>query len=268
MIDRLMLNREQVGYLSRIIAEIRVDHPTLSCRAIYYKICPEHLGRDAFERLCKELGYTVSRKVNKHRTTDSTGVVRFDNLLAGLSLVKVNQAWSSDITYFEVGGVFYYITFVMDCYSRKILGYSVSQRLMTEQTTMPALQMAVINRGRTIPKGIVFHSDGGGQYFDKVFLKYTQKLKMKNSMCEYAYENGKAERLNGIIKNNYLRHYTIKNFEQLSKSVDLCVSLYNNERPHKNLKYATPVEFEKQLVLLQKQTKLKMTESLDANDCL
>ena len=83
-------------------------------------------------------------------------------------------------------------------------------------------------------------------------------------MCEYAYENGKAERLNGIMKNNYLIHYHIKSFVQLTKCVDRCVSLYNKERPHKSLKYAAPVQFENEIVILQQQTKPMMTESLDA----
>ncbi len=87
---------------------------------------------------------------------------------------------------------------------------------------------------------------------------------MRNSMCEYAWENGKAERLNGIIKNNYLAHYTIKSFEQLRKSVDRAVSLYNKDRPHKSLKYQTPMQYEKQLLILQQQTKPMVTESLDA----
>ena len=87
---------------------------------------------------------------------------------------------------------------------------------------------------------------------------------MRNSMCEFAYENGKAERLNGIIKNNYLVHYKIKTYAELQKGVDRAVSLYNNERPHKALKYQTPIGYEKRGVILQQQTEPIMTGSLDA----
>ena len=245
LLERRMSDNEQTGYLSNIIAQIRSDHPTLSCRAMYYKINPEGIGRDAFEQLCYELGFYVERHVNKHRTTNSSGVIRFDNLLSSLVLTGINQAWSSDITYFEITEKYYYITFILDCYSRRILGYKTSKRLTTEETTLPALLQAIAIRGGKVPENIILHSDGGGQYYDKQFLKCTTKHKFKNSMCEYAYENGKAERINGTIKNNYLRHYSIKTFEELQHSVDRAVTLYNTDRPHKALKYMTPVCFEK-----------------------
>jgi len=208
------------------------------------------------------------RKVNLWRTTDSSGVVRFDNLLEGVALRSINEAWSSDITYYEVKERFYYLTFVMDCFSRRILGYAVSSRLTTEQTTLPALKRAVKARGGSIPPQVIFHSDGGGQYYDQAFLSYTRHHQMRNSMCEFAYENGKAERLNGIIKNNYLKFYQTSTFEQLQQNVDRAVVLYNRERPHKSLNYQTPVDYENKAVLLQQQTTLKMTGSLDAKPVL
>ena len=133
---------------------------------------------------------------------------------------------------------------------------------------MPALKQAIKTRKNKLPKNIIFHSDGGGQYYDKEFLALTKKHHFKNSMCEYAYENGKAERINGIIKNNYLRHRNIKNYKDLVKEVDRSVSLYNNEKPHKALNYMTPMDIEKKQLYLHKQTRPKMTESLDANDQL
>jgi putative transposase len=253
LIERQMRHHEQAGYLSKLVSEIRHDHPTLSCRAMYHKLHPINIGRDAFEQLCKALGFTVERKLNLHRTTDSSGVIRFPNLLESFTLTHINQAWSSDITYYEIKGIYYYITFVMDCYSRRILGHQVSRQLTTEQTTLPALQQAIKTRGGQILPGIIFHSDGGGQYYDKEFLKYTALHQMQNSMCEYAYENGKAERLNGIIKNNYLIHYPIHTYEQLKKYVDRSVTLYNTDRPHKALKYHSPVNFENNIVSLQHQ---------------
>jgi putative transposase len=249
-LNRLLLEREQSCYLSSLISEIRADHPTLSCRAMYYKLRPERMGRDAFEELCKELGFLVDKRHHGPRTTNSSGVVRFDNLLSNTTLTSINQAWSSDITYFEVDGHYYYITFVLDCYSRRILGHQVSRRLTTEETTLPALKKAVSTRSGHIPANVIFHSDGGGQYYDKDFLKFTASYQFRNSMCEYAYENGKAERLNGTIKNNYLNHYTIKSFSQLQEKVDLAVTLYNRDRPHKALNYQSPIKYENSIVIL------------------
>ena len=250
LLDRRMTNNEQTGYLSAIIAQIRADHPTLSCRAMYYKIQPENMGRDAFEQLCQCLGYHSERPKNTRRTTDSSGVIRFENLLANLELTAINQAWSSDITYYEVKDKFYYITFIIDCYSRRILGCKVSKRLTTEETTLPALHQALATRYNQVPENMVFHSDGGGQYYDKEFLRCTQTYKFRNSMCEMAYENGKAERINGVIKNNYLRFYKINTFEELGEAVDRVVTLYNNEKPHKALKYKSPIVFENNVLAL------------------
>jgi transposase InsO family protein len=265
MLDRRMQAFEIEGYVIQLVLQIRRDHPTLHCRAIYYKLRPPQMGRDKFERLCSELGLNVERKINRYRTTDSTGVIRFENLLVNLELTEIDQAYCSDITYFEVNDRFYYLTFVMDCFSRVILGHSVSMRLATEDTTLAALMMAVKTRGGSLRPGIIFHSDGGGQYYDKEFLTFTTSHKMRNSMCELAYQNGKAERINGVIKNNYLRFYRIKTFEELIKNVDHAVYLYNSDKPHKSLRYLSPWEFERQQLLLAQQTRPKMTESLEAN---
>jgi transposase InsO family protein len=254
LIARRMHESEQTAYLQQLIIQIRADHPTLSCRAMYFKLRPAGIGRDNFERLCQQQGFSSINKRNLSRTTDSSGVIRFDNLLITTPLTHINQAWSSDITYFEVKGRFCFITFIIDCYSRRILGHKASGTLTTEQTTLAALQQAVKARGGKVPPQMIFHSDGGGQYYDKAFLQYTATHHMRNSMCEFAYENGKAERLNGTIKNNYLIHFNINSLEELHKSVDRAVSLYNNERPHKALKYQTPVAYENSSVILQPQT--------------
>lgn len=198
MINSYLKEQEEVTYLLQLIEDIRQDHPTLNCKAMYYKINPTTMGRDKFEKLCADLGFTIERRKSRHITTDSTGVIRFDNLLKGMILTHMNQAYSSDITYYEINDKFYYITFIIDCFSRRILGHSVSQQLSTEQTTLPALKMAIKNRNYELPKGIIFHSDGGGQYYSKVFLELTVKYKFKNSMCEFSYDNGMVERLNGV----------------------------------------------------------------------
>jgi hypothetical protein len=250
MLNIFLKQEEEIIYLRPLIEDIRKDHPTLSCRAMYYMINPVTLGRDKFESICKELGFNIERSKSRHITTDSSGVERFDNLLKGNNLTGINQAFSSDITYFQIKDSFYYITFVIDCFSRTILGHSVSGRLTTEQTSLPALQMALKNRNNEIPEGIIFHSDGGGQYYSKSFLELTKKYKFKNSMCEYSYDNGMVERLNGVIKNNYLKHLKIESLSQLTKEVDRIIELYNNTRPHKSLKYKTPKQYENELLPL------------------
>jgi len=256
MMDKELRLCSEKKQLLVLVYQIRCDHPTMGARDMYFKLRPQHMGRDAFEVFCKEEGLMVERARNWRRTTDSTGVVRFDNLLKGMCLSAIDQAWQSDITYYEVNGKFYYITFVEDSFSRRVLGYSVSRRLTTEQTTLPALQMAIKLRvkEKTVTKGVVFHSDGGGQYYDKGFLKLTLKYGIANSMCEYPWENGKVERLNGVLKNNYLAHRDINSFECLRKEVDRTVSLYNREKPHIALQRKSPYEFEKHYLCNRQQS--------------
>lgn len=242
--ERLGHRRNEELQLLQFIYDIREDHPTLGLRDLYYKIQPACMGRDAFEMFCKKEGLGSKRKINYCRTTNSTGVERFLNLIEDLKITTINQVWQSDITYYEMGNRFYYITFIIDAYSRRIVGHSVSKRLFTEQTSLPALKMAIKVRGSQTLRGLIFHSDGGGQYYDNAFLSLTHDEGIENSMCEYAWENGKAERINGVIKNNYLRHRTIQKYENLVKEVDRSVLLYNTEKPHIKLQRKSPIQFE------------------------
>lgn len=243
-LNKVKRGNDERRHLILLIYQIREDHPTMGVRDIYFKLKPETMGRDAFESLCREERMTVRRYVNYRRTTDSSGVVRFENLIEGKITTGINQVWQSDITYFEVTNVFYYLTFIIDAHSRRIIGHSVSRRLLTEHTTLPALEMAIATRNGQSLYGVIVHSDGGGQYYDKAFLGLTQSYGMQNSMCEYAWENGKAERINGVIKNNYLIHRGIRTYEHLINEVDRSVQLYNYEKPHISLKRLTPIEFE------------------------
>ena len=237
--------KEELAYVGMIVEQVRADHPTMGVRDIYYMMRPEGIGRDRFEEYCRELHLSSARAVNPCRTTDSSGVIRFPNLLQSLIVTRLNQVWQSDITYIVVNGRFYYITFIVDAFSRMIVGYSVSQRLFTEDTVIPALKMAVKFRKGVPLDGLIFHSDGGGQYYSKKFLELTGEHHLKNSMCLYSWENGKAERVNGVIKNNYLAHWHISSYEELLAGVDRAVTLYNNEKPHITLKRMSPAQFEK-----------------------
>lgn len=250
--------------LNLLIEDIRKNHPSMGLRDLYFKIQPEFMGRDKFESYCKQAGYQIDFKDKRIKTTYSSGVIRFDNHIKNLKITRINQVWQSDITYYEVGDRFYYLTFIIDAFSRRILGYSVSMRLLTENTTLPAIKMALKTRNMKKIIGLILHSDGGGQYYDKEFLTLTSKTGIINSMCKYAYENGKAERINGIIKNNYLKYKGINSFEKLIKEVDHAVQMYNYEKPHIKLKRKTPIQFEKNLILLSKQESATMTKSFEA----
>jgi putative transposase len=262
--NRWLENESMAKQVIHMVHQVRIDHPTMGVRDIYFKLQPEGLGRDAFEAICRSEGLMSIRVKNWTRTTDSSGVVRFDDLTKELVINHIDQVWQSDITYFDINGRFYYITFIQDIYTKMVVGHNTSKSLSTEETTLPALKIAIRRRKKDL-EGLIFHSDGGGQYYCKKFLDITGSMKIKNSMCEYAWENGTVERLNGVIKNNYLKHRQIGCFDDLKKEVDRAVQLYNCDKPHKALKRKTPQMFEMELLILQQQPKPKMTKSFDAN---
>ncbi|MBK8747331.1 MAG: DDE-type integrase/transposase/recombinase [Saprospiraceae bacterium] len=114
------------------------------------------MGRDKFEQFCKENGLTSPRlKITEGRQI-APGVIRFVNLLVGLEIHSMDRVWQSDITYFEIRGRFYYITFIIDSYTRRIVGHSTSFRLLTIHTTIPALQMAIKTRADKCLGGLLF----------------------------------------------------------------------------------------------------------------
>lgn len=243
-LDRELLKAEEQALLRPIVDELRMDHPRMGAKQMYRMLAPTTMGRDRFMDLCGEWGLLLERKRSPVRTTDSLWVTRFENLLMGLELNRPNQVWSSDITYYPLVDGFCYLTFIMDVYSRRILGHSVSRSLRTEETTIPALRQALrLRRGMDL-EGLIFHSDGGGQFFCKEFLDITRQAKLVSSMCEHAWENPFSERLNGIIKNDYLLPWGVDTWPEVKPRTAMAVKLYNTERLHGSIGNMTPTAFE------------------------
>ncbi|MFW5762170.1 MAG: transposase [Cyclobacteriaceae bacterium] len=245
-LDLELQKASEFANLTTVIDQIREEHPTLSARKIYFMLNLQTMGRDSFERFCMQNGYNVPRKRNFFRTTNSLGVIRFDNLIAGMELTGVNQVWVSDITYFLLGERFYFLSFIMDLFSRKIIGFSVSKDLRTINTTIPALKMAKRAQKQGKVPGCIFHSDGGGQYYQKEFKDLTRQMGLTNSMGYSVFENSHAERINGTIKNDYLTYYNPFDYDGLIKQTTRAVRNYNN-RPHDSLNKLTPNAFEQEL---------------------
>jgi putative transposase len=241
-LKRTLVQHEEREQLEPLVRQIREDHPSMGAQDLYKKIRPQTMGRDRFYDWYRSKGFTVLPQKNWRRTTDSSGVIRFKNLIQGIELNGINQVWVSDITYYELDNKFYYLTLIMDQYSRKIKGFCASKELYTEQTTIPALKMAMkYLRPGDNP---IIHSDGGGQYYSKSFLSLTNG-RLTNSMGESAYENPHAERLNRTIKNSYLKGYQPQDFDHLKKQLARAVENYNDGKPHDALNGMTPNQFEK-----------------------
>jgi hypothetical protein len=239
-----METEEEKQQLLLIIRQIRLDHPQMSSRLLYEKIKPQTMGRDRFEQFCHINGYKVAVKRSFIKTTNSRNVNCFPNLILELKeLTGINQLWVSDITYYRINGEFFYLTFIMDIYNREIVGYNASKTLRTMDTTIPSLLGGIRRRKLPDESGLIFHSDCGGQYYCKEFLRLTTKKGILNSMSKSVYENPFAERINGTIKNDYLKNYAPENYEQLTKLLTKAVTLYNEDRPHKSLNGYSPKGF-------------------------
>lgn len=232
-LDNQLHKKEMYGQLLPLIREIRVEHPGMSSRVMYHLLNPDKIGRDKFIEWSNNQGFRLERKRNPIRTTNSLGVTRFKNKVKGLIINRANQVWVSDITYYRIGERFYYITFIMDNYSKKIVGFHCSRSLKTQHTTIPALLMALKKYDNK--KSLILHSDGGGQYYSKAFIEITKQANIINSMTEENAENNHAERINGTIKNQYLSYYMPTNFKELTTQVKRAVNNYNKERPHQSL---------------------------------
>ena len=161
-LNRMLAIYEEQASLLPIIRQLREDHPRLSCRQFYFMIKPGTMGRDRFEAFCHSQGFKIEQKTRRYRTTDSRGVVYFPNLILALDeLTRENQLWVSDITYYEITGTLYFLTFIIDIFHRKIIGFSAADNLRTESTTLPAIKMAIANSKLKNDPGTIFHSERG-----------------------------------------------------------------------------------------------------------
>jgi putative transposase len=238
---------EQIaGLVINSISKIREIHNLMGLKKIYKLISPDWIGRDRFIDIGVYYGLGIKRIRSYQRTTFSCKSACFSNLTAGQLIRDINRVWVSDITYYRVGEIFYYITLIEDLYSRRIVGYVASTNLRADGNCK-ALRMALSLRAGSNLKGLIHHSDRGVQYVSNEYLRILSENKIAVSMCDNVYENAHIERANGIIKNEYLKFKTIKTIEELSKELKEVVRLYNEERPHWKLDMKTPVEYEEWL---------------------
>ncbi len=164
-----------------------------------------------------------------------------ENLTQGLTLVKPNQLWVSDITYLRTLEGFCYLALITDAYSRKIVGYDASESLNLEGC-LRALKSATQTASNLTQ--LVHHSDRGFQYCSTPYTDFLRERKIRISMAAKGncYENALAERVNGILKNEFNLDYTFKTKQLAFKAVHEAVYIYNQHRPHWALNLLTPQE--------------------------
>jgi transposase InsO family protein len=201
-----------------------------------------HIGRDRFFEVLAENDLLVVRKPGRPRTTNSRhSLPVFRNLLEGRTLSAPNQAWVSDLTYIRTDEGFLYAALITDAYSRKIVGAHIGDSLEAEGC-LAALDQAL----RDLPEGKnpIHHSDRGCQYCCHAYVERLQDRDLPISMTEimHCYENAMAERVNGILKQEYEMDQTFRTKEQAQKAFKQAVWLYNHRRPHLALEYRFPAD--------------------------
>jgi len=251
---RERVRREVDGDLiEELVRAERMVQPRLGGKKIHRLLKPElekagvRIGRDRFFEVLGERGLLLDPLPKAPRTTNSRhSLPVFRNLLTDLQVDAPNQAWVSDITYIRTDEGFLYLSLITDDWSRKIVGYHAGDTLETEGC-LNALVKAVSE----LEEGIfpLHHSDRGSQYCSHLYTGELRKHGLGISMTEenHCYENAKAERVNGILKQEYGLGSSFLTKQQAVASVDQAVMLYNTRRPHLSLKYKTPEEVHKKL---------------------
>jgi transposase InsO family protein len=200
------------------------------------------IGRDRFFELLAECDMLVVPKPGAPHTTNSRhSLPVFSNLLAGKVLSAPNEAWVSDLTYIRTDEGFLYAALITDAYSRKIVGAHIGDSLEAEGC------LAALEQGLTmLPAGKhpIHHSDRGSQYCCHEYVERLQASGLPISMTQvmHCYENAQAERINGILKQEYELDRRFRTKAQARKAFEQAVWLYNHRRPHLRLNYRFPAD--------------------------
>lgn len=231
-----------------LIREHRIIHTKMGTRKLLGLIRENlnslgiKMGRDKLFDLLRNVGLLVKRKKKYVVTTQSfRRFSQFEDHFNGKIWIGPHQAWVSDITYLRVGSSFRYLYLITDAFSRKIIGWFLGQTLETKWA-LEALGMAIRQCPDTT--AIVHHSDRGFQYCSNSYTDLLKLAGMTSSMGEAGncYDNAMAERVNGILKIEYLLDATFKNEKEAGAAVKQAIWAYNERRPHLSLDMRIPSE--------------------------
>jgi putative transposase len=238
--------RDEGEKLLAMVRPVRQMMPRIGGRKLYFMLQEDmaemalKIGRDKFFRWLREQDLLVKPKRWYVHTTQSNH--RFwvhDNLAQDLAVSKPNQLWVSDITYLRTMKGFCYLALITDAYSRKIVGHDVSDSLELEGCRR-ALRMAFQTASNL--SQLVHHSDRGIQYCSYAYTDLLDQNGVRISMAAAGncYENALAERVNGILKDEFNLDVTFKNTEQAIQTVHQSIYIYNQHRPHWGINLKTP----------------------------
>jgi len=236
---------EQELVLNEVIA-IRKKHPRIGTRKLYVMLehfMLEHhikMGRDALFDLLSLHQLLIRKRRRRITTTQSNHwLKKYPNLIKEFTPTAHNELWISDITYWKTEVGLFYISLITDVFSHKVVGYNLAETMEAVES-VKALEMA-LSENKEI-QNLIHHSDRGSQYFSFRYVNLLQDHYVKISMTETGdpLDNAVAERINGILKDEYLDCYTVNSFEQAKELLDAVIPLYNQERPHMSIGNLVP----------------------------
>lgn len=244
-----ILENNQLKKIKLLVNQVRKIMPRCGSIKLYHilkfdLICEGiNIGRDKFHKALKRLRLLVPRKKMFFRTTDSNHLFnKHSNLVKGLKINKPEKLWVSDITYLKTKHGNMYLSLITDAYSKKIMGYNLADNLKAENS-----KFALINaiKNRIYPnRKLIHHSDRGIQYCCPEYTNVLDKFKIKISMTtKYdPYENAIAERVNGILKQEFSISDLRINRSEIENVVKKSIEIYNNFRPHFSCQLMTPYQ--------------------------
>jgi transposase InsO family protein len=245
------------------VKKLRKDHPKMGGRKLHDLLKEEmaqkgiKMGRDALFELLAAKGLLIRRRRRRVATTFSGHRFRkYPNLIKELVVDRPNQLWVADITYWFTQYGCLYISLVTDAYSKRIMGYEVAESLHAVHSKA-ALQMALGRINPQIGKRLIHHSDRGLQYCSADYVALLDSFAVQISMTETGdpLENAIAERVNGIIKNEYLAHQSVYSLAQARVVLEQAVFLYNYKRPHLSCDMLVPEQAHQQAGKLKRRWK-------------
>jgi putative transposase len=246
--QRAKLKEARAALAVSLAKEVRQVEPRVGCRKVHLRVLPQleqegmRVGRDKFFAILKDEDMLVERKHKYVHTTYSKHEYAVaPNRIKDLQVTGPNQVFVADITYLTTRTGHVYLFLVTDLYSRKIVGYHLSRNLM-HYGAIHALEMAL--KGVKNPRGIIHHSDRGCQYCCHEMLHFLDSAGMVPSMtdADHCYQNAVAERVNGILKDEFLLDTVLLSFEIAQVIVKDAIGIYNRIRLHGSLNYRTPGE--------------------------
>jgi len=214
-------------------------------QSIINKLLPKemHMGRDSFFNWLRNNNLLVRRSRTKVITTNSYHWLRkYPNLIKEFTPNSPNQLWVSDITYIRTKEGVVFLFLITDAFSKKIVGWKVSSNLKA-YNAIEALNMAIKHNPKR-SKDLIHHSDRGVQYCSGLYVKALNKNNIRISMTQTGnpLDNAIAERLNGILKTEWINDLTIKNKRSAIAYLTKIIGIYNQKRPHLSLNMLTPNE--------------------------